>query len=779
MKLSIIVPFHKGVHFLEDCLESIRDQGLTNFETVLVLDHAKEYLTGLISEYKDINITVKELKNSNTANRKILQEDGEEPFKNLSGVAAARNAGLDLATGEYVYFLDSDDYILNGSLPQLLKEAEEQDADFTYGNRTSTWFQRRAYLASMEEINIGDAAEEQDPGEDNESELKTAHRHKRFRRVHQVLKEITEERKGLIDQRSIAYDTLFASRKGLRNVSVLGVLFRRSFLEEHEIRFHEGAVYFSDLAFMVHALEKSNICSYVEEAVYVKRKHNDPIHYPALSQTKTDDRFEEYISAYRQARDFTGEDSLLRRYLEEKLVTYFSGTYAPRLRRGSKQIWQTNRFKIMQSCMSEVNPKVIKALRGYKKRMVKALLNGNIKKVTLIVSFHLGYKKLKKILISKIRFCSFLYHKLFLKMPMRENWVLCESFFGKSYSDNPKYIYEYLCENYPGKYRFIWVINHRTKIPYQPTKVRRFSIRYCYYLACCKYHVFNVKQPEWVIKREGNVFLQTWNGTPLKKLVFDQEEVKGTSPLYKVQFYRQSRQWDYLVSANDFSSAVFRSAFLYDKEILKYGYPKNDILHSANKEKLAAEVKKRLHIPLDKKIILYAPVQRNDELYGKGEDKLSLKLDLKLLKKELGKEYIVLLWTRNLISSLPAFSGLGDFVQNVSKYEDNSELFLISDLLITDYSSIFFDYANLKKPILFFIDQLNQFRELHKNFYLDLQTEVPGPLLYTSEEVVEAIQDIDDIRMEYSQKYEEFYYRFCSIQDGHAAEKVAKRVFNL
>jgi CDP-glycerol glycerophosphotransferase len=358
--------------------------------------------------------------------------------------------------------------------------------------------------------------------------------------------------------------------------------------------------------------------------------------------------------------------------------------------------------------------------------------------------------------------------------------VIFESFFGKSYSDSPKYIYEYLCENYPGKYKCIWVINDKkTKIPYQPVKVKRFSIRYCFYMAVCKYDVFNVRQPGWVRKREGNVFLETWHGTPLKKLVFDQEEVMAASPLYKSQFYKHSRVWDYLVSANRFSTNVFKSAFLFDKEILEFGYPRNDILHRENRDEIALQVRKKLCIPEGKKTILYAPTWRDDEYYDHGKYKFELKLDLKQLKEEFGDEYIVLLRTHYYIADSIDITGVEDFAYNVSKYNDISELYLISDLLITDYSSVFFDYANLRRPILFYTYDLDKYRDLIRGFYMNIETDVPGPLLFTNKDVIDAIHNIDQITQEYSEKYEAFYERFCSIEDGHASEKVAKRVFQL
>jgi CDP-glycerol glycerophosphotransferase len=281
------------------------------------------------------------------------------------------------------------------------------------------------------------------------------------------------------------------------------------------------------------------------------------------------------------------------------------------------------------------------------------------------------------------------------------------------------------------------------------------------------------------VKREGNIFLQTWHGTPLKRLVFDIDDISSATPKYKQEVYKQSRAWDYLIAANGFSSETFKRCFLFENTMLDTGYPRNDILHSPDRDQIAAIIKNRLGIPKDKKTILYAPTWRDDEFYAKGQYKFELQLNLDMMKQELGDEYVLLLRTHYFIADSLDVSHLSGFAYNLSKYDDISELYLISDILITDYSSVFFDFANLKRPMLFFTYDLEKYRDVLRGFYIDIEKEVPGPLVYTSEEVVESIKDIDSIREKYQDRYEEFYNRFCGWEDGQASKKVVESVFKI
>ena len=147
------------------------------------------------------------------------------------------------------------------------------------------------------------------------------------------------------------------------------------------------------------------------------------------------------------------------------------------------------------------------------------------------------------------------------------------------------------------------------------------------------------------------------------------------------------------------------------------------------------------------------------------------------MREELGQEYMVLLRTHYFIADSIDVTGMEDFVVNVSKYSDIADLYLISDICITDYSSVFFDYANLRRPILFFTYDLEKYRDVLRGFYISIEDDVPGPLLFTNEEIVDAVKNIDKIEEQYRDKYDQFYERFCSFDDGHAAERIVERVF--
>lgn len=385
---------------------------------------------------------------------------------------------------------------------------------------------------------------------------------------------------------------------------------------------------------------------------------------------------------------------------------------------------------------------------------------------------------LKKLSVTKLAYK--LLFKVVSILPAKQNLIIFESFLGKQYSDNPRAIYEYLKEHNP-EYEMVWSVDPRFEkgfldkgVPY----VRRFSIKWLFLMAQARFWVTNSRMPLWIPKPKHTTYLQTWHGTPLKKLVFDMKEVRmpgTTTEDYKQHFYQESRNWDYLISPNRYSTEIFRRAFKFEKEVIESGYPRNDIFYKRERDVIAKRFKETHQLPKDKKIILYAPTWRDNQYYQVGKYKMDLNLDLAQLEKELGDNYIIILRMHYLVAenfNLDAFKG---FAYDFSKHEDIQELYIISDLLITDYSSVFFDYANLKRPMIFFTYDLDEYEEDIRGFYFNLAEKAPGPLVKTTEEVIKAIKEYKENTF-FSDKMEEFYQRFCYLEDGHAAERVVKEV---
>jgi CDP-glycerol glycerophosphotransferase len=374
---------------------------------------------------------------------------------------------------------------------------------------------------------------------------------------------------------------------------------------------------------------------------------------------------------------------------------------------------------------------------------------------------------------------SFVYPTLFRrigKLPRRKT-VLFESFFGQQYSDNPRAIYEYMRDNHP-EYRLIWNaqkgyedVFKKEKVPY----VIKYSYRGLLQWARAKYWVNNSRWPLWLPKPQGTVYVQTWHGTPLKTLGADIEHITMpgmTLEKYHSQFTKEARKWDYCVAPNAYSSEIFHRAFEVQGEMINSGYPRNDLLYQKNNPQEISRIKTKLKIPLEKKVVLYAPTWRDNEYKKIGHYTFDLKLDLNRIREKFGKNTVLLLRLHYLIAEQIDLSDFEDFAINVSDYTDLRELYLVSDCLITDYSSVFFDYANLKRPIVFYAYDLDDYANEIRGFYFDFEKEAPGPIVKDMDHLLPAVEEA--LAYTGNNPYPEFYDRFCQWEDGHSSERVVQ-----
>lgn len=377
-----------------------------------------------------------------------------------------------------------------------------------------------------------------------------------------------------------------------------------------------------------------------------------------------------------------------------------------------------------------------------------------------------------------------IYNKVFNKLPVSKKKVIFESFLGRNVSGNPKYIYDYMIqEKMDQNYKFYWVVNDFDEhIEGNHTKIKRKSLKYYYHMATSGYWVFNSRQTGEIVKRENNIYLQTWHGTPLKKLASDMTGVDmgGNTNVteYQENFFIHSRRWDYLLAQNDYSEKIFKRAFNFNKEILK-GYPANDILYNQNNAENITKIKEKLGLPTDKKVILYAPTWRDNNFYRKGHYKMDLELEIDKMREVLSDEYVLIIKAHYLIANNIDDSKYEGFAYNLSKGTDIQELYLVSDIMITDYSSTMFDYANLKRPMIFFAYDLENYRDSLRGFYFDFEKKAPGPIVKTTEDVISSIKHIDIVKENYAELFNDFYNTYCHVDNGNSAKHIVERVFNI
>ncbi|MBE6498979.1 MAG: bifunctional glycosyltransferase family 2 protein/CDP-glycerol:glycerophosphate glycerophosphotransferase [Methanobrevibacter thaueri] len=725
--ISIIIPFDTVERYLKDCLDSLAEQKLNDAEVILILNGNHENIDDLLNQYKNnLNIITK-------------------TFEERIGVGKARNEGLKIANGKYVYFIDADDYLYKDALAKLVNTAKKTDADFINGERYGTAFIKERF----EEIFL---KRNKEPLEQKK------------------LSDIKFSMRLLVGRKTNKKEVLTVLHSLIKKEKIGDVLF------------DENNRYFSDYTFLTSIIPKLNTFKGITNAIYAKRNRDDPINLTSLNQEEFDDSFLSYAQAYKEVLDVVNklnDENPEEKYIHLKdemadtFFDYYNKVFGPNFLSSDDPNWKEVVYPIMKQISYEFN---MKDKSFFQKREIQAFQEDNINKLSRFIKLRVNFKKTIRVFRSRWRFKTFIYFRYYNRKPVNKKQIIFESFLGKFYSDSPKYLYEYLYNTYGDEYDYVWVVNDKNiEIPGNPKKVKRFTLKFYKELAKSKYWVINGRQASRLAKKDSQRIVSTWHGTPLKKLGLDIGNVHTRDPNIKKSYIKVAKEWDYLISPNKYTTDILRSAFGYEGKILETGYPRNDILYNADENDIK-QIKKDLNLPEDKKIILYAPTWRDDEYYDAAKMHFELKLELDKLQKALGDEYILLVRTHYFISDNLDLSKYKGFAFDVSKYDDIAELYLISDILITDYSSVFFDFANLKRPILYYTYDLDKYENVLRGFYIDIHSEVPGPLLKTTDEIIDAIINIEDVKAEYKEKYDIFYERFCGIEDGDASKRIVDNI---
>jgi CDP-glycerol glycerophosphotransferase len=346
--------------------------------------------------------------------------------------------------------------------------------------------------------------------------------------------------------------------------------------------------------------------------------------------------------------------------------------------------------------------------------------------------------------------------------------------YGGRYSDNPRAIYELLAAR-DQHHRHLWLMDplHEHGFP-SGLKTVRFGTPECLdALQTADVVVSNTHiELDWR-KRPGAVYLQTWHGTPLKHIHFD---VLQAPPGRLEYLSLDVARWDFLLSPNEASTGPLRQAFGFTGEVAETGYPRNDILVAPRGAEVRDRVRAELGIPADKTVVLYTPTWRDDLRDEHGKLDFALHLDLEEFTGQLGADHVLLLRLHYMVSGRLQPIDLPG-VYDASFHPEVSELYLAADLMITDYSSTMFDFAVTGKPLLFYTYDLAHYRDTLRGFYFDFHLRAPGPLLHTSEQVVDAIAGLGAVRADYADAYARFQERFCHLEDGRSTARVVNRFF--
>jgi CDP-glycerol glycerophosphotransferase (TagB/SpsB family)/2-polyprenyl-3-methyl-5-hydroxy-6-metoxy-1,4-benzoquinol methylase len=366
------------------------------------------------------------------------------------------------------------------------------------------------------------------------------------------------------------------------------------------------------------------------------------------------------------------------------------------------------------------------------------------------------------------------WHTLFRLMPVDDRMILFESHRGLSVADSPKAICQaIIARGLP--VRCVWSVeNPGLVVPAGVEKVERFSARYYHHIARARVLIQNGEFAQALPVRKDQVYINTQHGTPLKLMGSD---ILHKKPNIDATSYTKDGRWNWLITANAYSTEIFRRVFSYSGPVLECGYPRNDLFRRRNTPEDIITLKRDYGLPPDKKILLYAPTWR-DVGSSRTDRNFKLQLDLARLHAEFGESHVIILRLHHLIvSSLTIDMAFSRFAFECSSAGyDIQELMLVSDILITDYSSVMFDFANLSRPMIFFAYDLENYSSEIRGTYFDLEEQAPGPVVKTMDDLVTAIRDVGTSLPIYQEKRAAFHAKFCSLEQGDASDRVIDEI---
>ncbi|WP_165384205.1 CDP-glycerol glycerophosphotransferase family protein [Leucobacter triazinivorans] len=671
--MTVIIPVYNAERFLRRCIDSVLGQSMPDLELIAVNDGSTDASLDILRDYAadDPRVVVIDQVNA--------------------GQGAARNRALDLARGEYVLFVDADDFIERVTLQVTTERANEDRSDLVHFD----W----KLLSEKPEVTGRYHYYNADP-----------FWHKRL-------------------LEGIECDELLR----VENFYSVSNLYRREYLNRHGIRFEEGRIY-EDNPFVLQVVNRAECVSMVHSPLYVIDPHPES---STRSQTDTDKHYRDHIYAIRRSFELLERRNpraaaYLAAYHIKKIGPYYERRIPRRFRRAYIKdfvdILHEAQVEIPDGTATNRPTRTAVRLRMFERRrylMFQALVAG---KNHVMPRYKRAKWKLRQLKRRNDRGGAWAAElEAALDQPIIDRTI---SFLGLDfkYAGNSRYLFdEVIADPRFDGWRISFVTNDQ-RVP-EPYRVKPELLETNQLLARSQVVIAESWIPPRVRKHRDSTWVQLWHGTPLKRMLFDSHEPRiiWNRRHHKIVKYRDIQNWDYLVVDSPIAAEKFETAFLFDPErMIHSGYPRVKYLleqrgNAALREDIAGRV--GMSGEPSRKVALYAPTWR-DYNYARSADDSDFDyvLDVERLADELGDEWVVIFHDHGYLSS--HVSTGNERCIDASSIEIQ-ELLLISDVVVSDYSSVIFDAMAIDVPFVLYTPDLEQFEEF-RGVYGDMWEELEG-----------------------------------------------------
>ncbi|MCD0482073.1 bifunctional glycosyltransferase family 2 protein/CDP-glycerol:glycerophosphate glycerophosphotransferase [Streptacidiphilus sp. ASG 303] len=713
-RLSIIIPAFKVQAYLRECLESVLNQSYSDFELIAVDDCSPDACGEIMDEFAaaDPRVVVMHLPEN-------------------VGLGRARNAGLERVRGEYVLFLDSDDTLVPGALAAIAGRLDETgDPEVLVYDYARTYWYGKA-----ERNSLGELLQQKGPD----------------------VFDVTE-RPELLNLLMVVWNKAY----------------RRDYIERVGLTFPGG--YYEDTPWTYPAMLAARTVAVLDRVCVHYRQRRQGGNILRTRSRKHFDIFEQYdrVFSFVDSRpELARWRTLLYERMVEHLVTILNSPdrLPPEarndfLRRCAEQcrryrpagfVPPVGRPGVYFRMVEQGSSHTFSGLRTARTVARRTLKAGRAKG-----------KATKKRLMDRD-------YQLQRLRPVDPDLAVFSAYWDRGYACNPAAIHRKVQELAP-RIRSVWVVRatHQHLVPEGIETVQPGSREYWHAMARAKYFVNNVNFSDGWVKRPEQVHLQTHHGTPLKSMGLDQQEypASGNGMSFRKLLSRVDR-WDLSLSSNRHSTLVWERVYPSSWTGLELGYPRNDVYSTATAEDVV-RIRRELGIKEGVRALLYAPTHRD---YRRTFEP---RIDFERFCSEMGEDTVLLTRAHYFYAAggAEAMSRLkqeGRLI-DVTEHPSVEELALASDALITDYSSLMFDYANLDRPIVVFADDWETYREA-RGTYFDITEQAPGAVARSEDELIDVLRTGEWRGVQAAERRAAFRERFCPWDDGLAAERVVRRLF--